>query len=157
MRRISQVITPLLIFFVAGSLLASQAMADVKSDDNPKRVYYLGTNAHPLVNAWAADNFDVVIEDLNLDGHENLERQLTINLPSNIDAALVEANRRLQAMPINGIQNAFKATTIALRFNIQKAPAFVFNNGQSVIYGITDAEEALKRWSFYQSRGGSSR
>ena len=50
------------------------------------------------------------------------------------------------------MQNAFRGIALAIQWGIRKAPAFVFDNGQAVIYGLTDAEVALKRWQFDRMR-----
>ncbi len=119
------------------------------------KVYFIGTNQYALVNAHSAEDFGVVIENTNLDGHKNLEQFLTKNLPQDMVAAEIEANRRLGTLSSVDLQNALKGITTAMQFSVLRAPAFVFDEGRAVVYGLTDAREALKRWAYYKSRSNS--
>lgn len=152
----SKLITLALIMLNFGfiSPVLAQGVSDLSAVQMQK-VYFIGTNHHTLMNAHSAEEFDVVIENTNLDGHKNLEQFLSKDLPQDMEAAELEANRRLETMDAQEIQNAFNGMAIAMRFDIKKAPAFVFDEGRAVIYGLTDAREALKRWAYYKSRSNS--
>ncbi len=151
----SKLITLALIILSLGfiSLAPVSALADTLTAK--QKVYFIGTNNHTLINAHSAEEFGAVIENTNLDGHKNLEQFLSMDLPQDMEAAQLEANRRLETMDAQEIQNAFNGMAIAMRFDIKKAPAFVFDEGRAVIYGLTDAREALKRWAYYKSRSNS--
>lgn len=151
---------PILMFLLVLSFgFVSPVLAEtsVSTEAAKQKVFFIGTNNHTLINAHSAEAFAVVIESVNLDGHKNLEQFLSKNLPQDIKAAELEANRRLETMDALEIQNAFSGMSIATRFDIKKAPAFVFDEGRAVIYGLTDARKALKRWAYYKSRSNSAR
>jgi len=40
----------------------------------------------------------------------------------------------------------------AKQWGIQRYPAVVFGDGDSVVYGVTDLQEAIERW---QAQGGA--
>jgi integrating conjugative element protein (TIGR03757 family) len=123
----------------------------VSSAESPL-VVYLGTNQYPLGNAQRAVRYGVRLVQYNLDGHRNLERRLSADLPPNLEAAERIVNERLAALDGEELQNAFRGIALAIQWDIRKAPAFVFDNGQTVIYGLTDVEVALKRWQYDRAR-----
>ena len=123
----------------------------VSSAESPVMVY-LGTNQYPLLNADQAARYGVRLVQYNLDDHRNLERRLSADLPQNLEEAERIVNERLAALDGEALQNAFRGIALAIQWDIRKAPAFVFENGQTVIYGLTDAEVALKRWQFDRMR-----
>ena len=112
-------------------------------------VTFIGTNQYPLINAEAAEAFGVSVVSYNLDGHRNLEQRLSQDLPQDLAAAERIANERLAAMDPEALQAAFRGIALALQWDIRKAPAFVFNEGEAVIYGLTDLAVALKRWHYH--------
>ncbi len=111
-------------------------------------VTFIGTNQYQPVNVEAAEAFGVRLMTFNLDGHRNLERELSKNLPTDLMEAERIANERIKAMAPGRLQAAFQGIAMALQWDIRKAPAFVFNEGEAVIYGITDVVVALKRWEY---------
>jgi integrating conjugative element protein (TIGR03757 family) len=118
----------------------------------PVAVTYIGSNKHPLVNAEAVDYYDVTLSVYNIDGHRNLEEQLSAGLPQNYAEAEKIANERLMAMDGKAVQDAFRGVALTLLWDLKRVPAIVFGDGEQVIYGVTDLSEALKRYSFFRSR-----
>jgi integrating conjugative element protein (TIGR03757 family) len=118
----------------------------------PVAVTYIGSNKHPLVNAEAVDYYDVTLSVYNIDGHRNLEEQLSGGLPQNYAEAEKIANERLMAMDGKAVQDAFRGVALTLLWDLKRVPAIVFGDGELVIYGVTDLNEALKRYSFFRSR-----
>jgi integrating conjugative element protein (TIGR03757 family) len=120
--------------------------------DAPLAITYIGTNQLPIVNAHAADNFDVMLSIYNIDDHRNLEKELSANLPKDFSQAEKIANERLQALDGKLVQNAFKGVALTLLWDLKKVPAIVFGDGDQVIYGVTDLDVALKRYDYFISR-----
>ena len=116
---------------------------------DPSVVTFIGTNQYPPTNVEAAAAFGVRLVTYNLDDHRNLERRLSEGLPQDLVEAERIANERLQAMDNQALQAAFRGIALSIQWDISKAPAFVFNDGQAVIYGVTDVAVALKRWEYY--------
>ena len=137
--------------FAAPAIHEEPTAFPVSSSESPL-VVYLGTNAYPLHNADQAARYGVRLVQYNLDGHRNLERRLSADLPQNLEEAERIVNERLAALDGEALQNAFRGIALAIQWDIRKAPAFVFDNGQAVIYGLTDAEVALKRWQYDRTR-----
>ena len=131
----------LLTLLLLGWLPALQAQSPV--------VTFIGTNHFQPVNVEAAEAYGVRLAAFNLDGHRNLEKAISQGLPNDLVEAERIANERIKAMDSRELQAAFQGIALALQWDIQKAPAFVFNEGEAVIYGVTDVEVALKRWQYY--------
>jgi integrating conjugative element protein (TIGR03757 family) len=136
----------LLIILAVGTLQSAMA-----ADQQPL-VTYIGTNDYGIVNASVAKDYGVKLVVYNLDAHRDLEKRLSADLPADLMEAERIANERLKALDGRTIQKAFRGVALAIQWDLHKAPAFVFGNGEQVIYGVTNLEEALKRWNFYRMR-----
>ena len=145
----------LLLLLCLSGLVIALANAQATDPQDPSElplVVYLGTNDYPVRNADQAAAYGVRLMAYNLDGHRNLERRLSEDLPPNLEEAERIANERLAALDGEELQNAFRGIALALQWDIRKAPAFVFEDGQAVIYGLTDVTVALKRWQYHRMR-----
>ena len=81
-----------------------------------------------------------------VDGLEELEQLLSENLRNDPDRAQAIALERMQtdgARIRQLAQEGADALELAIRYGIDRYPAMVFNDGESVIYGITNVEEAV--------------
>ena len=117
-------------------------------------VYFLGTNQYPLTNAASAATQGFELKQFNMDGHLNLEKKLSEGLPQNdLEKAEKIANERLEKMDWSILQTAFQGLALAAAWDIKKLPAFVFGEGKFVVYGVTDAKEAINRWKSYKGHG----
>mgnify|MGYP002713040636 CR=1 FL=1 len=138
-----------LIALLMTILMSSAAVAAPK----PPVIYYLGTNQYPVSNIASTGHAGFEIKEFNMDGHLNLEETLSEGLPQdNIELAEKIANERLEKLDWSILQTAFQGLALAASWDIRKLPAFVFAEGQFVIYGVTDAEEAIQRWNQYRGR-----
>ena len=134
----------LIVLSVTGSAYANQP---------GKTMYYLGTNSHPINNTSNVRSHGYVLNEYNMDGHLNLEKELSEGLPQNdIELAEKIANERLEKVDWSKLQKAFQGLALATAWDIKKLPAFVFGDGQFVIYGVTDANEAIRRWEQYSQQ-----
>lgn len=81
-----------------------------------------------------------------VDGLKTLEQHLNEDLPNDPDQAQRIALQRMQsdgARIRQLAQDGADALELAIRFGIDRYPAIVFNNGESVIYGVTNVEKAV--------------
>lgn len=132
------------LFSVTSSVFANQPTS---------KMYYLGTNAYPIENKSNAHSYGYVLNEYNMDGHLNLEKELSEGLPQkDIELAEKIANERLEKLDWSKLQTAFQGLALAAAWDIKKLPAFVFAEGEFVIYGVTDVNEAINRWEQYSQR-----
>lgn len=148
-------IIALVTFLIMGSAQADGGTTNVDGDllltDLPM-VVYIGTNDYPVKKAEAATTAGISMVAYNLDAHRNLENHLTENLPSDMATAMALAEARFDALPQEDVKSIFQAVALTARWDIRKAPAFVFGNGEAVIYGLTDTAEALTVWRKWQQK-----
>ena len=125
--------------------------------ENLPQVAYIGTNDFPMENAKAATKAGITLGVYNLDAQRNLETHLADNLPvDDMVLANTIVQQRFDALPEGAVQSAFEAVSLSARWDIRKAPAFVFGDGEAVIYGVSNAGEALEIWREWQ-RGRQAR
>ena len=140
---------PLLLMSFFGTAVAGENTSML----NTPVLYFLTTNQYPIKNDADAQRNGFELRVYNLDAHLNMEKKISACLPqNNIKEAERIANERLEKLDWKELQSAFQGMALASDWDIRKAPAFVFNEGQYVVYGVTDVGEALKRWLDYQSR-----
>ncbi len=119
-------------------------------------IYYFGTNKYKLAVKQAS------IENYNLDELNNLEDVLTKKitagspLPKDPEAMDRVANERMEkldlvhTMHINKrLFHIVQGVARLVRWDIKKLPAFVFDNGQYVVYGVTDPHKAISKYNAY--------
>jgi len=138
--------------------LPGMASAGGDADDflaNPPRVVYIGTNDDPMEYAEAIERLDIPFAALNLDAQRNLEMRLAEDLPTDRDAASALIQQRFEALDTD-VRSVFHALVLTARWDIRKTPAFVFDRGAAVIYGVTDARVAVSAWRRWQRRGGGT-
>jgi len=143
----------------AASMMASQI--DASPERSMPLIIYIGTNEYQLENVDAATREGITLGVYNLDARRNLERRMMEGLPtspeeSNLDIDALQAivEQRFNALSQDELTSIFQAIMLVQRWDIRKAPAFVFGNGQAVIYGLTDVEEMLEFWREWQSTEG---
>ena len=93
----------------------------------------------------------------NLDAAKALSRDLSQGLPANPEAAKTIMLERLHGQGSQALNQrylaAYQGLIKSLNYGLDRYPAIVFNQGQAVVYGVTDLQEALavyQRWSAAQ-------
>jgi integrating conjugative element protein (TIGR03757 family) len=98
-------------------------------------------SAHPVRNVGDA-------RVIFLDRVVQIEKELSADLPTNIDDAERVAKERLNspdgARKIEELSQAYQALMQAWQMGVSKIPAVVVN-GQFVVYGQSDVQQALAR------------
>lgn len=147
-----------MLALLGGLVMGSLAQAEDEMEgsnsilENLPQIIYIGTNDHPLENARAAEQAGITLGAYNLDAQRNLEHWLIRDLPVDLadprDFERVQGivQARFAELSDDDVRNAFMAVMLAAQWDIRKAPAFVFGNGISVIYGLTDAAVAIDHW-----------
>jgi integrating conjugative element protein (TIGR03757 family) len=92
-----------------------------------------------------------------IDRISQLQSELSQGLPKDAEQAKQLVLQRFQSMDASvsqRLENSAKGLAQALHYGIDHTPAIVFD-GQAVIYGVTDVDEAIKRYT--QWHVGASR
>jgi integrating conjugative element protein (TIGR03757 family) len=134
----------LLLVIVIAPLGALQAGAERRIH----QIEVLTFSNRPVTNAGSAQQMDITVKVFEFDQHFKLEEQLSQGLPADNEALATRlAQERVAAIPKEEWETLWQAQALARRYGIVKAPAVVFNQGESVIYGITDLQEAIRLWT----------
>ena len=113
-------------------------------------VTYFGNNAYPIRHPEVAAEYQADLTHYNLDAIHNLEQSLAEGLPTDPEAAEAEANARLDQLDPDLTNRMFDGLAYSLQWQVRKIPAFVFGDGEYVIYGVTDTATALRH--YFRSR-----
>ncbi len=99
------------------------------------------------ISGTAIDTASLDAKVFFLDGLVALTHDLSHGLPADPDAARRMALQRISELG-DGLQSraqqAVEGLSLAHRYDIRKLPAVVFDAGQTVIYGVTNLDEAAK-------------
>lgn len=132
------------------------SLSNLAYASNDEVVYFLGNNHLVATNKDSMDGFKV--NSLNLDGQHNLEKLLVEGIdvkklsPEEMKIAEIEVNKKLEELDKSIIQKAFMPLLLAAKFDIKKIPAFVFDEGAAVVYGVTNTIEAIQIYETWRNR-----
>jgi len=148
---------------VAGDIISNIMAEQFGAPGDPDNrsiplIIYIGTNDYPLENADAAARAGVNLGVYNLDAQRNLERRMMDGLPTSPEESNLDINalqriveQRFNALSQDELRSIFQPVMLAERWDIRKAPAFIFGNGEAVVYGLTDVLAILKLWQEWQT------
>ncbi|MEJ1355862.1 MAG: TIGR03757 family integrating conjugative element protein [Candidatus Sedimenticola sp. (ex Thyasira tokunagai)] len=127
-------------------LHASSAQAPI-----PAQIEVFTNSRYQVTNTTTTE---VPVQIHDLDAPAGLEKKLSADLPSDPEQAKAIALKRLEALGADQlaemVNQAYEGTTQAMTYELVKIPAVVFDNGASVIYGITDIDNAIRRYQAWR-------
>ncbi len=114
------------------------------------------SDSYPITGENRLNKQGIKIQHYNLDdGDRMVANKLEANLPKNQQAAEAEMTKRIkrigQAALSKMFNDAFQGIIIGTRYGLTRYPAVVFNQGASVVYGVTDINKAV---ALYHQWGG---
>ena len=131
--------------------------ADESGKDNVLFIE-LFTTSQPLTNIYSSLPLDnpagVKYTHYEIDQINQLQRELSRGLPKDAEQAKQLVLQRFQlidATVSQRLEHTAKGLVIAMDYGIDRTPAMVFD-GQAVIYGVTDVDEATKRYRQWRER-----
>ena len=128
------------------SLLLIHSLPITYASEAVTKLTFLGTNQKTILNPEVATEYQFEIEVFNLDELSNIETEVTKNLPNNPVEAERLANERMGSLNKTRAMKLFKGVALLIEWDIKKLPAFVFGEGQYVIYGVTNTATAINRF-----------
>ena len=131
------------------SIVLTGALCEpVLADKTPSEIEVFIDSMNPVANY--ADGITVYY----IDRIDRLQKELSIDLPADPEAAKQTALRRFQRMDnklSHELENASNGLVQAMHYGIDRYPAIVFD-GNAVVYGITDVRAATQRYRQWQAR-----
>ncbi len=95
----------------------------------------------------------VTIHDLS--AAERMEQQLAQGLSGTSEQARAQLNRRFAQMGRQTVEaqlkQAFQAVIQAVHYQVDRHPAIIVNQGEAVLYGLTDLGTALRIYRQWRS------
>ena len=132
-------VTKILQLTLAMTLL-SPATHAADETDYPRSIDIFTTSEFKI------DRQDIDATIFEIDGLAVLDDELSAGLPADPDGAKQLALQRISELG-NALRSkaeqAAEGLSLAHRYDIKKIPAMVFDGGQSVIYGLTDLDQAI--------------
>jgi integrating conjugative element protein (TIGR03757 family) len=132
--------------FLTIVLLFIQFLPLVSANETVSKMTFLGTNHKSILHSEVAAEYQFNIEVFNLDELSNLEAEVAKDLPKDPVEAERVANERMGSLDKEKAMRLFKGVALLIQWDIKKLPAFVFGDGEYVIYGVTDTATAIKRY-----------
>lgn len=124
----------------------------------PRLIEVITDRAHPVTGVESrSDRLNVQVFDL--DAPARLEAQLSEGLPNDPTTAARLARQRLEHLGRQRLATQFASAYAgllkALAYGIERYPAVVFDGGDSVVYGVTDLDQALGYYRHWRSLRGA--
>lgn len=120
----------------------------------PVHVTFFGNNQYQPTGIEAVEREGVIVTVYNLDSQVNLEKHLAEGLPvDDLEKATAIARSRVAQISQQEMVSLFTGILRAREWGIERFPAIVFGRGESVVYGVTDLEQALMLWRDLQAAG----
>jgi len=138
--------------------LPSLSTADA-SDQKPLKIEIFTDGDHPINNISYMNNNDVptVTKQYELDDVFKMEKSISKGLPADKDKAMAMVKQRFQEQGgfqavMKQVEIAYKGILYAYRYKLKYYPAVVFNNGEAVVYGVTDMHQAMDKYLAWRQR-----
>ncbi len=114
----------------------------------------------PVRGVDALERRGITVDVYVVDAAEHIDRMLSAGLPADAPQAIAIASRRIQQQSADlsrRYQQAARGLLRAQRLGVQRVPAVVFEDGQTMVLGVTDLESAFAIAQHRSSAGERSR
>ncbi len=114
------------------------------------------SDLYPVTGIKALQQQGLSVKVYNLDDSKRLVEEIGKHLPNNQNAAKNVLQQRFKKMGDKQVKaqfiRAYQAVTLSTQYALTGYPAVVFNHGQSVIYGVTDLNQAVYLYRLWQKQ-----
>lgn len=127
--------------------------SDVSGRENVPFIELFSTS-QPLANTNTSQYSNAAYTYYEIDQISQLQRELSQGLPKDAEQAKQLVLQRFQlidATVSQRLEHTAKGLVKAMHYGIDRTPAIVFD-GQTVIYGVSDVDEATKRYRQWRER-----
>ena len=154
------IVEPFRAQFIAIILLLATSLGCYADESGKDKVLFieLFTTSEPLTNINSnlppGNPTGVKYTHYEIDQINQLQRELSRGLPKDAEQAkqlVLERFQLIDATVSQRLEHTAKGLVKAMHYGIDRTPAIVFD-GQAVIYGVTDVDEATKRYRQWRER-----
>jgi integrating conjugative element protein (TIGR03757 family) len=133
-------------FLMVAAWLVIPSLSLQASERKLPRVEVFTLSDRPVRGVEALERQDITVDVYVVDAVEHINRTLSTGLPVDAPQAIAIASRRIQQQTADlarRYHQAARGLLRAQRLGVQRVPAVVFDDGQTVVLGVTDLEAAL--------------
>ncbi len=114
-------------------------------------VEVITSDAYPITGLKSLKKRGVQVQVYNLDDGKRLVAGFAKKLPPNQKAAKQALEQNFKQIGEQNVKRqfmqAYQGVSLSTQYGLSRYPAVVFNRGQSVVYGVTDVNQAF---NYYQ-------
>ena len=114
------------------------------------------SDAYPVSGIKSVQRQGFLVNVYNLDDGKHLVADLGKHLPNNQNAAKKALEKRFNKMGDVAVKQqfmqAYHGVILGTQYGLTRYPAVVFKQGQSVIYGVTNLNQAVNLYRQWQSQ-----
>lgn len=112
------------------------------------------SDAYPVSGIPSIQRMGFSVNVYNLDDGNRLVTQIGANLPNNQNAAKKVLQQRFKKMGEQQVKaqfmQAYHGVILSMQYGLTRYPAVVFEQGRSVIYGVTNLNQAVNLYRLWQ-------
>ena len=120
----------------------------------PPFIEVITSDAYPVSGIKSVQRHGYLVNVYNLDDGKRLVAEIGKHLPKNQDAAKKALEKRFKKMGDAAIKQqfmqAYHGVILSTQYGLTRYPAVVFEQGQSVIYGVTNLDQAVNLYRLWQ-------
>ena len=138
-------------------MLADTTFAGQSGLTPPRLIEVFTSTKYPIVETDAKRSSSNLrgteITVYEIDCIQFVERELSLNLPVELQQSKQVALQRIQALDNQaraGMKRSAIGLAMAMQYGINRIPAIAFD-GQAVVYGVTDLEAAFAHYQTWRS------
>jgi len=114
------------------------------------------SDAYPVSGIQSVQRQGFLVNVHNLDDGKRLVAEIGKHLPKNQDAAKKVLEKRFKKMGDAAVKQqfmqAYHGVILSTQYGLTRYPAVVFEQGQSVIYGVTNLNQAVNLYRQWLSQ-----
>ncbi len=122
----------------------------------PPFIEVITSDAYPVSGIKSVQRLGFLVNVYNLDDGKRLVAEMGKHLPNNQDAAKKALEKQFKKMGDAAVKQqfmqAYHGVTLSTQYGLTRYPAVVFERGHSVIYGVTNLNQAVNLYRKWQSQ-----
>jgi len=114
------------------------------------------SDAYPISGVQSVQRQGFLVNVYNLDDGKHLVAEIGKHLPNNQAAAKKALEKRFKNRGAAAVKQqfmqAYRGVILSTQYGLTQYPAVVFEQGQSVIYGVTDLNQGVNLYRQWQGQ-----
>jgi len=124
----------------------TSTQAAIDESTLPTSMILLTVSDRPPSNLQLVNQQGITAVSLNLSRPSEIKAWLEKDLPHDSDRAMQQLAEQARAITAMDLMTFIHPALLIYRWDLKQVPALVFNDGEAVVYGVTNFSEALSHW-----------